>query len=127
MEEVFHPVFMDQHMNQTDNESISNLFVPDRTVEKDPALFEFPQAAEVPQEETEEYESVILTINVNGFGFIRDEESNNVFFHYSSITNRDFSDIQAGMKVKYTREEDAPRSKREEAPRYKAVKVTVLD
>jgi cold shock CspA family protein/uncharacterized LabA/DUF88 family protein len=127
MDEVFHPVFMDQHMNQTDNESISNLFVPDRTVEKSPALFDFPPAAEVPQEQTDEYESVILTINVNGFGFIRDEESNNVFFHYSSITNRDFSEIQAGMKVKYTREEDASRSKREEAPRYKAVKVTVVD
>ncbi|MDR1862376.1 MAG: NYN domain-containing protein [Treponema sp.] len=127
MEEVFHPVFMDQHINQSNNEFIRNLFVPDRTVEKDPALPGFPAAVEVPPEQPDEYESAILTINVNGFGFIRDEESNNVFFHYSSITNRDFSEIQAGMKVKYTREEDAPRSKREEAPRYKAVKVTVMD
>jgi hypothetical protein len=31
------------------------------------------------------------------------------------------------MKVKYVREEDAERTKRDEAPRYRAIKVTVMD
>jgi cold shock CspA family protein/uncharacterized LabA/DUF88 family protein len=127
MEEVFHPVPMHQHIDQAAGEHVADLFVPDRTVEKDAVSSGFPPEAEVPQEELEEYESDILTINVNGFGFIRDEESNNVFFHYSSITNRDFSELQSGMKVRYTREEDAQRWKREGAPRYKAVKVTVTE
>jgi cold shock CspA family protein/uncharacterized LabA/DUF88 family protein len=125
MEEVFHPVPMHQHIDQSGSGCIDELFVPDKTGEKDAAVPGVSPAAEVPGEESEEYESDILTINVNGFGFIRDEESNNVFFHYSSITNRDFSELQAGMKVRYTREEDAQRCKREGAPRYKAVKVTV--
>jgi cold shock CspA family protein/uncharacterized LabA/DUF88 family protein len=127
LEEVFHPVPMYQHINQGDNEYIDELFVPDRTAEKDMVFSGFSSGAEVPQEESEEYESDILTINVNGFGFIRDEESNNVFFHYSSITNRDFSELQTGMRVRYTREEDAQRNKREGAPRYKAIKVTIIE
>jgi cold shock CspA family protein/uncharacterized LabA/DUF88 family protein len=126
MEEVFHPVLMHQHIDQSGGESIADLFVPDRTSEKYQAFSDFPVASEVPTEQSEEIESDILTINVNGFGFIRDEESNNVFFHYSSITNRDFSELQTGMKVRYTREEDAQRYKREGAPRYKAVKVTII-
>jgi cold shock CspA family protein/uncharacterized LabA/DUF88 family protein len=126
MEEVFHPVFMHQCMDQYDDEYIRELFVPDRTAEKDIVFSGFPSAVETPAEPSAEYESDILTINVNGFGFIRDEESNNVFFHYSSITNRDFSELQTGMKVRYTREEDAQRCKREGAPRYKAVKVTIM-
>jgi cold shock CspA family protein/uncharacterized LabA/DUF88 family protein len=128
MEEVFYPVLMHQRMNQHNDEYIDNLFVPDRNIEKNPVFADSPSGNgnEPPSaEQLPELLSVILTINVNGFGFIRDEESNNVFFHYSSVTNRDFQDLQPGMKVKYTREEDAQRSKRENAPRYKAVKVTV--
>jgi cold shock CspA family protein/uncharacterized LabA/DUF88 family protein len=128
LEEVFHPVCMHQKIDQSDDENISDLFVPDRAVEKVPiAAFGVLPGSEPPDEQLEELSSSILTINVNGFGFIRDEESNNVFFHYSSVTNRDFSELQPGMKVKYTREEDAQRSKRENAPRYKAVMVTIAE
>ncbi|MDR1179396.1 MAG: NYN domain-containing protein [Spirochaetales bacterium] len=125
MEEVFHPVFMHQKIDQNESGNITELFVPDRSIEKSQAVSGLPSADQPAVEQLPEYPSVILTINVNGFGFIRDEESNNVFFHYNSVTNRDFSDLQPGMKVRYTREEDALRSKRENAPRYKAVKVTV--
>jgi cold shock CspA family protein len=125
MEEVFHLIPMHQHIDQSGGEYIGDLFVPDRTAEKDVNFSGFLQETGYRPKGPEEYESEILIINVNGFGFIRDEESNNVFFHYSSITNRDFSELQAGMRVRYTREEDAQRWKREGAPRYKAVKVTV--
>jgi cold shock CspA family protein/uncharacterized LabA/DUF88 family protein len=127
LEEVFHPVAMHQYIDQSGNGDIDELFVPDRTMEKDTGSSGFSPMAEVSSADLKEYESEILTINVNGFGFIKDEESNNVFFHFSSITNRDFSELQAGMKVKYTQEEDAQRCKREGAPRYKAVKVTVIE
>ncbi|MDR1625138.1 MAG: NYN domain-containing protein [Spirochaetia bacterium] len=127
MEEVFCPVCMHQKIDQDTTGNINNLFVPDRTAEKTQSVSGLSLGSAPPEEHLPEYPSVILTINVNGFGFIRDEESNNVFFHYNSVTNRDFSDLQPGMKVKYTREEDAQRSKRENAPRYKAVKVTVTE
>ncbi|MDR2370307.1 MAG: cold shock domain-containing protein, partial [Treponema sp.] len=82
--------------------------------------------AEEPEKMTE-YASTILSINVNGFGFIKDEERNNIFFHYSTVTNRDFAELQTGMRVKYTVEADEERSKREEQPRYRAYKVTVVE
>jgi cold shock CspA family protein len=63
----------------------------------------------------------------DGFGFIKDENINNVFFHYSTLTNRDFDELEPGMKVKYLREEDEERSKRDESPRYRAIRVTVMD
>ncbi|MDR1315563.1 MAG: NYN domain-containing protein, partial [Spirochaetales bacterium] len=110
MEEVFHPVSMHQKIDQNERGNISELFVPDRSIEKSQAVSGSPSAGLPDVEQLPEYPSVILTINVNGFGFIRDEESNNVFFHYNSVTNRDFSDLQPGMKVRYTREEDALRS-----------------
>jgi cold shock CspA family protein/uncharacterized LabA/DUF88 family protein len=127
MEEVFYPVLMHQRMDQNNDICIDNLFVPDRVIEKTPVFSGFLSGNEIPAEHLPEFSSVIISINPNGFGFIRDEESNNVFFHYSSVTNRDFSELQSGVKIKYTREEDAQRSKRENAPRYKAVKLTVID
>jgi cold shock CspA family protein len=77
--------------------------------------------------ESKEYISTIFSINVNGFGFIKDEGRNNIFFHYSTVTNRDFSELQTGMKVKYILEDDEERSKKEEMPRYRANKVTVIE
>jgi cold shock CspA family protein len=75
----------------------------------------------------EEFTSTIFMLNPNGFGFIKDEERNNIFFHYSRVTNREFAELKAGMKVKYTVEEDEERSKRDEAIRYRATRVTVAD
>jgi cold shock CspA family protein/uncharacterized LabA/DUF88 family protein len=125
LEEVFYPVQMHQKVEQNSNEFIKNLFVQDRTFEKPPIVFNFRPESEVNEEE--EFTSVIFSINPNGFGFIKDEERDNIFFHYSMVTNRDFSDLSSGTKVKYTLEEDEERSKRSDAPRFRAVKVTVID
>jgi cold shock CspA family protein/uncharacterized LabA/DUF88 family protein len=126
LEEVFYPVYMHQRMDQDNDEIIRNLFVPDRSLDRQPYLLPAKNDI-VPETVQEEKVSVLFNINVNGFGFIRDEELNNVFFHYSTVTNKEFSELQPGMKVKYQLEEDFERSKRDDAPRYRATKVTVIE
>ncbi|MDR1788592.1 MAG: NYN domain-containing protein [Treponema sp.] len=76
---------------------------------------------------TQEFVSTICNINANGFGFIRDDERNNIFFHWSNVTNMDWDDLQTGMRVSYEIEQDPHRSDRDEAPRWRATTVTVLD
>jgi cold shock CspA family protein/uncharacterized LabA/DUF88 family protein len=126
LEEVFYPVMMHQRIEENANEFIKNLFVSDNSGEKTPSLF-IPEDGSVDDLRSLEYVSTIFTLNVNGFGFIRDEERNNVFFHYSTLTNRDFTELEPGMKVKYRVEDDIERTKREGVLRYRAYKVTVLD
>jgi len=125
-EEVFYPVQMHQRVEQNSNEYIKELFVPERIYDKSPIVFNFKPAS-ASEEETEEFTSTIFSINPNGFGFIKDEERNNIFFHYSRVTNCDFSELKFGMKVRYTVEEDEERTKRDGAVRYRATKVTVTD
>jgi cold shock CspA family protein/uncharacterized LabA/DUF88 family protein len=128
LSEVFFPVPMHQKMDLYDNEYIKDLFVPERVQE---FVFNFSPSGgtgtAVNTEPTEELTSTIFSINPNGFGFIKDEERNNIFFHYSRVTNCDFPDLRYGMRVKYTVEEDEERSKRDEAPRYRATRVTVAE
>jgi cold shock CspA family protein/uncharacterized LabA/DUF88 family protein len=128
-DEVFYPVQMYQRIEQNDSDYITKLFVPDRSQDRSQPLFNFKNesASGSYAEDSQEYESSIFSINKNGFGFIKNEEINNIFFHYSTITNRDFSELQPGMKVKYTQEEDTERSKREGAPRYRACAVNVIE
>jgi cold shock CspA family protein/uncharacterized LabA/DUF88 family protein len=125
LSEVFFPVQMFQKMEQYDNEYIENLFVPERVQE---FVYNFsPSAAAKDAGTVEELTSTIYSLNPNGFGFIKNEERNNIFFHYSRVTNCDFSELKYGMEVKYTVEEDEERSKRDEAPRYRATRVTVVE
>ncbi|MDR1252378.1 MAG: NYN domain-containing protein [Treponema sp.] len=126
LEEVFYPVQMHQKIEQNNNEFIKSLFVLDRSFEKPPIVFNLKPEIDIGGE-TEEYISVIVSINPNGFGFIKDDDRNNIFFHYSIVTNRDFSELSNGMQVKYTVEEDEERSKRDDAVRYRAARVTVID
>ena len=128
-DEVFFPVHMHQKIEQYEGEYIKDLFVPEKTWDKTQSSSNLraDSQGETPEEEVEELISTIFTISPNGFGFIRDEQRNNIFFHYSTVTNRDFSELKYGMRVKYTVEEDEERSKRDEATRYRAAKVTVLD
>jgi cold shock CspA family protein/uncharacterized LabA/DUF88 family protein len=126
LEEVFYPVQMHQKIEQNSNEFIKSLFVSDRSFEKPPIVFNLKPEIDIGGE-MEEYISVIVSINPNGFGFIKDDDRNNIFFHYSIVTNRDFSELSNGMKVKYIVEEDEERSKRDDAVRYRAAKVTVID
>jgi len=78
-------------------------------------------------EDAAELVSTIFSVSPNGFGFIKDEEKNNIFFHYSRLTNCDFSELKTGMRVRCSIEEDPERSKREEAPVYRATKVTLIE
>ena len=124
-EEVFFPVHMHQRIEQNNNEYIKELFVPEKFFEKPPVVNSMKEVEE--DKDEHEFISTIYSINPNGFGFIRDEERNNIFFHYSRVTNCDFQDIKFGMKVKYEVEEDAERSKKDDAPRFRATRVTVID
>jgi len=124
-EEVFFPVYMCQRIEQNDSDYIKELFVTEKNYEKFPAVnLKTETAASLDEEE---FVSTIYSINPNGFGFIKDEEHNNVFFHYSRVTNCEFYELKFGMKVKFTVEEDPERSKKDGAPRFRATKVTVID
>jgi cold shock CspA family protein/uncharacterized LabA/DUF88 family protein len=125
-EEVFFAVPMHQKIEQNNDEYTKELFVPEKSYDKIPASFSYKSEDDT-GEEREEFISSVFSINPNGFGFIKDEDRNNIFFHYSRVTNCDFPDLKFGMKVKYTVEEDPERSKRDSTPRYRATKVTVID
>jgi len=142
-EEVFFSVPMHQRVDQNGNDYVRNLFVPDRSLERNQSQFNFkteggdtefrfkdeldmPSFLASPQTKIEGT-SIIISLNANGFGFIKDESQNNIFFHYSTLTNRDFTELQVGMTVKYLLEEDTERSKREGELRYRACRVTVID
>jgi len=124
--EVFFPVQMSQKINQSENEYVENLFVTERGQDQNfnPANVAQPIRQEG---DSEESVSTIFNVSPSGFGFIKDEEKNNIFFHYSRLTNCDFSNLRAGMKVSYMIEEDEERSKREDRPSYRATKVTLIE
>ncbi|MDR1506833.1 MAG: NYN domain-containing protein [Treponema sp.] len=126
LEEVFFPVMMYQRIEENNNDYIKNLFVPDKTFDRPPVL-SIPENGGGEDPRLEERSSVILSLSEKGFGFIRDEERNNIFFHYSTVANRDFTELELGMKVKYQVEDDEERTKREGALRYRAYTVTVVD
>ncbi|MDR2729773.1 MAG: NYN domain-containing protein [Treponema sp.] len=124
-EEVFFPVFMHQRIEQNDSDYIKELFVTEKNYERFPVVNIKNET--VPALEHEEFVSIIYSINPNGFGFIKDEDRNNIFFHYSRVTNCEFYELKFGMKVKFTVEEDPERSKKDGAPRFRATRVTVID
>ena len=140
-DEVFVSVPMHQRVDQNNNDYVKNLFVPDKSFDRNQlnlklengnSFFDYkdtfdmqPYAAS--SQQLIEGISVIISLNANGFGFIKDESQNNIFFHYSTLTNKDFSELQPGMTVKYQLEEDTERSKREGELRYRACRVTVID
>ncbi|GHV84723.1 hypothetical protein AGMMS50230_03310 [Spirochaetia bacterium] len=130
-EEVFYSVAMHQRVDQnSDDEYVRSLFVPDRSFDQARAQGQLSLKIDSPEalpEERPEWTSVLFSLNANGFGFIKDESQNNIFFHYSTLTNREFSELQPGMTVKYQLEEDKDRSRREGELRYRACRVTVID
>ena len=138
-DEVYFSVPMHLRMDQDNNDIVRNLFVPDK--ERSPFNLRSEngtmgaedkddvssQAYYASQEKKIEGTSVIISLNSNGFGFIKDESQNNIFFDYSTVTNRDFTELQTGTTVKYLLEVDTDRSKREGELRYRACRVTVID
>ncbi|MDR1238627.1 MAG: NYN domain-containing protein [Treponema sp.] len=127
LEEVLYPVVMNERINREPvSETVDSLFVGEKR--------EAPAAGEAsavvrPPVEADEPDSAVSTIFSlkDGFGFIKDEKINNVFFYFGTLTNKDFDELETGMRVKYYYEEDMERSKKDGAPRYRAYKVTVLD
>jgi uncharacterized LabA/DUF88 family protein/cold shock CspA family protein len=127
LEEVLYPIVMNERIeNNLDKEIINALFVGEKKEF-------FPSSSwntvlEKPEKGAgEQYaESTIFSLK-DSFGFIKDEKINNVFFYYDTLTNKDFDELETGMRVRYFLEEDMERSKRDGAPRYRAYKVTVLD
>jgi cold shock CspA family protein/uncharacterized LabA/DUF88 family protein len=132
LDEVLYPVLMHERIEEhPSSEVVRDLFVMERPGFVPPPLIPVENKETIievtPEAEPErELESVIISVK-DGFGFIKDETINNVFFHYSTLTNRDFDELMPGMRVKYLREEDIERSKRDEAPRYRATRVTVAE
>ena len=142
LSEVFFPVQMSQKIEQNASEYIKDLFVQERPQE---FVFNFSPAATAAEKQSGqtgdfaallpgmipapagEFTSTIFSILPNGCGFIRDDEKNNIFFHYTRLANCDFADLKPGMKVRYTIEEDAERSKRENTPVYRATRVTLIE
>ena len=137
-DEVFYSIPMQQRVEQNGSDYVKNLFVPDKgqqlnykseigvTDSLSAEEFDMPSYFSQPKNLIEGT-SVIISLNANGFGFIKEESKNNIFFHYSTLTNKDFTELQTGMTVKYQLEEDTERSKREGELRYRACRVTVLD
>jgi cold shock CspA family protein len=127
LEEVLYPVVMHERIdNEGASETINNLFVREKR--------EYPitgqeYTVDEKQPEQDAKNSVVSTILTlkEGFGFIKDEKRNNVFFYYDTLTNKEFDELEIGMKVKYYYEEDMERSKKDGALRYRAYKVTVVE
>jgi uncharacterized LabA/DUF88 family protein/cold shock CspA family protein len=126
LEEVLYPVVMQERIaNGGASEIVNNLFVKEKR--ESPAAGMEQIAEKTPGQDVKNSAvSTILTLK-EGFGFIKDEKRNNVFFYYDTLTNRDFDELETGMKVKYYYEEDMERSKKEGALRYRAYKVTVIE
>jgi cold shock CspA family protein/uncharacterized LabA/DUF88 family protein len=154
LSEVYYPVQMSQKIDQNNSEHLKDLFVTERPQETTfsfspkvfssapsdmpawasssswasaAALHEKQNNASSSLSDAAEFVSTIFSVSPNGFGFIKDEERNNIFFHYSRLTNCDFSELKTGMKVRCSIEEDPERSKREEMPVYRATKVTLIE
>jgi cold shock CspA family protein/uncharacterized LabA/DUF88 family protein len=95
LEEVSYPIQMSQMIDdriRRNDPLINNLFVqtePRRNVPVAPST--------VPGEGKDTSE--ILSLK-NGFGFIR-YPPNNLFFHYSSVIDTDFNDLQVGDEVEF--------------------------
>ncbi|MDR3336485.1 MAG: NYN domain-containing protein [Treponema sp.] len=133
IDEVYHPVPMQFHIeNNPHDEFTRNLFVTEKENYFTIGAAINPPAPEkdsntAPREgEDESLLSIVLSLK-EGYGFIEDRTVNNVFFHYSTVENADFNDLKAGMKVRYFREEDEEKSKADNAPRYRATKVLLLE
>jgi cold shock CspA family protein/uncharacterized LabA/DUF88 family protein len=94
LEEVTYPVAMHEIIDNRVRKNeplVNNLFVQAET--KRPTNEAKPNA-------NKENASEILSLK-NGFGFIK-YPPNNLFFHFSSMVNTDFNDLQVGDKVEFS-------------------------
>lgn len=80
---------------ESDNYLINQLFVGNGNVPKEVEDFVIEQNGDL-------YKSTILSLK-NGFGFIKFPE-NNLFFHYTSLLDTDFNDLEIGDQVEFTKD-----------------------
>ena len=117
IDEVSYPISMNDRIeSRVSNESrqeIDNLFVQPRRI--DVSIKAEHEIVSIPENASD---SIILNLK-EGYGFIKDEAINNVFFYHTSLENYDFNDLELGMKVKYIQEE-------QEDGRYIAPRVWVM-
>ena len=106
LEEVTYPIPMHLVIDSkvSKNEPlVNNLFVP-KTKEKSGSKNAEYEGEEGEEGETnfnlEWHESSILSLK-EGFGFIK-YPPNNVFFHYTSLKDYDFNDLEIGDEVRFT-------------------------
>jgi len=110
IEEVPYPVMMHEVIDNRVNKNdalIKNMFVPRAEHNNTPKntlhmYEEYHDSQEEPQiNETQAEAQISEIISLNsGYGFIK-SPPNNLFFHYSTVENCDFNDLQVGMTVKY--------------------------
>ncbi len=106
LDEVTYPVMMHQIIDdptRRDHPLIKNLFVEPK---EPPSASPSTTFHEEPSEKIEEggqprYEGELLKL-CDGFGFIRCRQfPNNAFFHWSSLTNKDFAELEIGQRVRF--------------------------
>jgi uncharacterized LabA/DUF88 family protein/cold shock CspA family protein len=109
LEEVTYPIPMHMVIDSKARKNeplVNNLFVP-KTKDKPAGKTTHHDEEEGENDETnfnlEWHESSILSLK-EGFGFIK-YPPNNVFFHYTSLKDFDFNDLQIGDEVRFTLEE----------------------
>lgn len=110
LEEVSYPVQMHEIINKAkkSDQTINNLFVPsvtDKKIKYTPTKLNY--TAE--DEEEDYYQSSNLDKDVfisrvlalkDGYGFIKNEPDN-AFFHFTSLVDFDFNELEIGDKVQY--------------------------
>jgi uncharacterized LabA/DUF88 family protein/cold shock CspA family protein len=127
LEEVLYPVVMNERIdNESATDIVNDLFVREKKEFTFPSEESISNKRTAEDDETNSAVSTILSLK-DGFGFIKDEKRNNLFFYYDTLTNKDFAELEIGTQVKYYFEEDMERSKRDGALRYRAYKVTVIE
>lgn len=110
LEEVSYPVLMHDIINKAkkSDTSVNNLFVP--TVSEKTVKKQSYSKVDFDEEDDEDYYqsanldkdvfiSRILAIK-DGYGFIKNEPDN-AFFHYTSLVDFDFNELEIGDKVQY--------------------------
>jgi uncharacterized LabA/DUF88 family protein/cold shock CspA family protein len=109
LEEVTYPIPMHLVIDSKARKNeplVNNLFVP-KTKDKVPGKLAQLTGEEGEVDDTnfnlEWHESSILSLK-EGFGFIK-YPPNNVFFHYTSLKDYDFNDLEIGDEVRFTLEE----------------------
>lgn len=120
LEEVTYPVMMHliiDDKTKRDDPLIKNLFMDDKHAPHENAPSRYPASEPVashtpvamppnstqPITHAEKYTGEILSL-LEGFGFIKSAkfQKDNVFFHFSALSNKDFNTLKSGDRVEFS-------------------------